>query len=73
MADLVGGGVKVNALPETAWAVANHRIADYSSLAEVIDRFINITSPVAAKHNMTLVAFGVAMPLAGSYTPLRCV
>lgn len=25
--DLIGGGVKVNALPETAWAVVNHRIA----------------------------------------------
>ena len=25
--DLVGGGVKTNALPESAWAVVNHRIA----------------------------------------------
>ena len=25
--DLIGGGVKSNALPETAWAVVNHRIA----------------------------------------------
>ena len=25
--DLIGGGVKVNALPETAYAVVNHRIA----------------------------------------------
>lgn len=25
--DLVGGGVKTNALPETAWAIVNHRIA----------------------------------------------
>jgi Gly-Xaa carboxypeptidase len=27
--DLVNGGVKVNALPEHVWAVANHRIADW--------------------------------------------
>lgn len=27
--DLVGGGVKVNALPESAWAVVDHRIADH--------------------------------------------
>jgi Gly-Xaa carboxypeptidase len=27
--DLIGGGVKVNALPEHVWAVANHRIADW--------------------------------------------
>jgi len=25
--DLVGGGVKTNALPENAWAVVNHRIS----------------------------------------------
>ncbi len=25
--DLIGGGVKVNALPERAWAVINHRIS----------------------------------------------
>jgi Gly-Xaa carboxypeptidase len=25
--DLIGGGVKSNALPEQAWAVVNHRIA----------------------------------------------
>lgn len=25
--DLIGGGVKTNALPESAWAVVNHRIA----------------------------------------------
>ena len=25
--DLIGGGVKVNALPDQAWAVINHRIA----------------------------------------------
>lgn len=24
--DLIGGGVKVNALPEQAWAVINHRV-----------------------------------------------
>jgi len=25
--DLIGGGVKTNALPENAWAVVNHRIS----------------------------------------------
>ena len=29
--DLVSGGVKVNALPEHVYAVANHRIADWRS------------------------------------------
>jgi Gly-Xaa carboxypeptidase len=50
--------VKVNALPEAVWAVANHRIVDHSSPAELINRFTGITLPVAAKHNMTLEAFG---------------
>ncbi|KAG6374707.1 hypothetical protein JVT61DRAFT_4077 [Boletus reticuloceps] len=56
--DLVGGGVKVNALPEAVWAIANYRIVDHSSPAELTDRFIDTTLPVAAKHNMTLEAFG---------------
>ncbi|KAG9309489.1 hypothetical protein JVU11DRAFT_10460 [Chiua virens] len=61
--DLVGGGVKVNALPEAVWAVANHRIADHSSLNKLIDRFIDVTLPVAAKHNMSLEAFGKTVRL----------
>ncbi|KIJ65156.1 hypothetical protein HYDPIDRAFT_39784 [Hydnomerulius pinastri MD-312] len=56
--DLVGGGVKVNALPEAVWAIANHRIADHSSSAELMDRFTTVTAPIAVKHNMTLDAFG---------------
>ncbi|KAF8141978.1 hypothetical protein EV363DRAFT_1425979 [Boletus edulis] len=63
--DLIGGGVKVNALPEAVWAVANYRIADYSSPAELMDRLIDIILPVAAKHNMTLEAFGKTMGLKG--------
>jgi Gly-Xaa carboxypeptidase len=34
--DLVHGGVKVNALPEQAWAVVNHRISTQRS---VINRY----------------------------------
>ncbi|KAF8449397.1 hypothetical protein L210DRAFT_3524770 [Boletus edulis BED1] len=63
--DLVGGGVKVNALPEAVWAVANYRIVDHSSPAELMDRLIDIILPVAAKHNMTLEAFGQTMGLQG--------
>lgn len=58
MVDLIGGGVKVNALPEAVWAVANHRVADHSSLAELMGRFTDITLPVAEKYNMSLEAFG---------------
>jgi len=56
--DLISGGVKVNALPEAVWAVANHRVAEYSSIPELTSRFISITLPVAEKYNMSLDAFG---------------
>ncbi|KAH7913034.1 hypothetical protein BJ138DRAFT_1146880 [Hygrophoropsis aurantiaca] len=56
--DIISGGVKVNALPEAVFAIANHRIADHSSPSELMDRFSGIVAPVAAKHNMSLNAFG---------------
>ena len=56
--DLVGGGVKVNALPEAVWAVANYRVADHSSPAQLMADFTRIVLPIAARHNMTLEAFG---------------
>ena len=56
----------MNALPESVWAVANHRIADHSSVGELVDRFTSITLPVAVKHNMTLEAFGRTMGSQGA-------
>ena len=56
----------MNALPESVWAVANHRIADHSSVGELVDRFTRITLPVAVKHNMTLEAFGRTMGSQGA-------
>ncbi|KAG2125028.1 hypothetical protein DEU56DRAFT_825962 [Suillus clintonianus] len=56
--DIIYGGVKINALPEAVYAIANHRIADHSSVSELQDRFASIVAPVAAKHNMSLNAFG---------------
>ncbi|EGN95017.1 hypothetical protein SERLA73DRAFT_61542 [Serpula lacrymans var. lacrymans S7.3] len=56
--DLIGGGVKVNALPEAVWTIANHRIADYSSVSALQERFASIVNPIAAKYNMSLDAFG---------------
>ncbi|KAI0035355.1 carboxypeptidase S [Vararia minispora EC-137] len=61
--DLIHGGVKVNALPEHVWTVANHRIADWSNPAEVRSRYIDVLSPVATELNLTLHAFGLpALP-----------
>lgn len=56
--DIIYGGVKINALPEAVYAITNHRIADHSSVSELQDRFASIVAPVAAKHNMSLDAFG---------------
>ncbi|KAI0032673.1 carboxypeptidase S [Vararia minispora EC-137] len=57
--DLVGGGVKVNALPEYTWAVADHRIADWSSVAELQQRYIDVLTPVTSALNLTFDPFGL--------------
>ncbi|KZT27873.1 Zn-dependent exopeptidase [Neolentinus lepideus HHB14362 ss-1] len=59
-ADLVNGGVKVNALPETVEAVVNHRIAEHSSVRELQDYFTTLLSPLAASYNLSVNAFGRA-------------
>jgi Gly-Xaa carboxypeptidase len=56
--DLVGGGVKSNALPENAWAVLNHRIGTSSSVKEVMEHDTNILKPLAHRFNLSLTAFG---------------
>jgi Gly-Xaa carboxypeptidase len=56
--DLTGGGHKVNALPETAWAVINHRIGIDSSTAELKERTVRLISEKARELNLTLTAFG---------------
>ncbi|EPQ56640.1 carboxypeptidase S [Gloeophyllum trabeum ATCC 11539] len=56
--DVIEGGVKVNALPEQAHVIVNHRIADYSSVKEVQDRFSGVIKPVVEKFNLSLDAFG---------------
>ncbi|KAI6148311.1 hypothetical protein BKA82DRAFT_992035 [Pisolithus tinctorius] len=56
--DIVQGGVKVNALPEQAWAVVNHRISTESSIAAIEARDTDLLSPLASKFNLTYTAFG---------------
>ncbi|KAI0272776.1 carboxypeptidase S [Gloeopeniophorella convolvens] len=56
--DLIRGGVKVNALPEEAWAVVNHRIATQSSVAAVQDRNADILKSLAEEFNLNFTAFG---------------
>ncbi|THH27465.1 hypothetical protein EUX98_g6722 [Antrodiella citrinella] len=64
--DLVSGGVKVNALPESVSAVVNHRIAEHSSLLELQERITAVLAPFAAKYNLTLTAFNTPITSASS-------
>ncbi|THH14625.1 hypothetical protein EW146_g5732 [Bondarzewia mesenterica] len=56
--DLVWGGVKVNALPESATAVVNHRIAEYSSVGELQKHLTDLITPLAVSFNLSVKAFG---------------
>lgn len=56
--DIVQGGVKVNALPEQAWAVVNHRISTESSITQTKARDIDLLKPLASKFNLAYTAFG---------------
>ncbi|KAH8093807.1 carboxypeptidase S [Cristinia sonorae] len=56
--DLIQGGVKTNALPESAWAVVNHRIATDSSVAAVQDRDTEVVLSLAQEFNLSVTAFG---------------
>ncbi|KAK7686392.1 hypothetical protein QCA50_010616 [Cerrena zonata] len=56
--DLISGGVKTNALPESAWAIVNHRIATDSSLTETKEHDIHTLKTLAAKFNLSYSAFG---------------
>ncbi|KAJ3105445.1 hypothetical protein HDU97_008061 [Phlyctochytrium planicorne] len=62
--DIVSGGHKVNALPEIATAIVNHRIAFDSNPAALEARVIKILSPIAALHNLnfTLISYDASAP-----------
>lgn len=40
--DIIGGGVKANALPEQAWAVVNHRIATERYALSIADAIASL-------------------------------
>lgn len=55
--DVISGGIKVNALPERATAVVNHRINIGETTRVVKHRLTALAGAVAKKHNLTLHAF----------------
>lgn len=55
--DVIGGGVKVNALPERVSAIVNHRINIGESPADVFAKIAHHAKSIAKKHDLTLNAF----------------
>ncbi|KAK5652242.1 hypothetical protein OQA88_10739 [Cercophora sp. LCS_1] len=56
-ADVISGGVKVNALPERVSVTVNHRINIGETSQVVRDRLTNLGGSIAKKYNLTLHAF----------------
>jgi Gly-Xaa carboxypeptidase len=54
-----------NALPETAYAIVNHRIAVEDSVKVLKEHYIRILSPLAKKWNFKLAAFGKDIKTSG--------
>ncbi|KAL0961081.1 hypothetical protein HGRIS_006064 [Hohenbuehelia grisea] len=55
---VIRGGIKFNALPTEALATIDHRIADWSSMADLKSHYISLISPLASKLGLTFDAFG---------------
>lgn len=56
--DIISGGVKINALPEKATAVINHRINAEQSVEDVRQHLRAIIKPVVHKLGLTVDAWG---------------
>ncbi|KAJ3990126.1 hypothetical protein F5890DRAFT_1399401 [Lentinula detonsa] len=65
--DMVFGGVKANALPESAYAIVNHRINTLSSVNETAAHDTQTITGIARAFNLTLRAFGEDVIPASAY------
>ena len=76
--DVINGGVKVNALPESVTTMVNYRVAPHDSLEIVKHNIETYLSPIAHKHNISIITFSTqntntaaevnSYPLAGTLT-----
>ncbi|KAH6660763.1 carboxypeptidase S [Truncatella angustata] len=55
--DIIGGGVKANALPERTTALINHRVNIGERVDDVKEHLTKLASQVTKKYNLTLHAF----------------
>ncbi|KAF9070931.1 carboxypeptidase S [Rhodocollybia butyracea] len=65
--DIISGGVKANALPESASAILNHRINTESSIKETTTRDGHTIADLVYSFNLTLNAFGEDLIPASAY------
>lgn len=65
--DLISGGVKVNALPEEATAVINHRISADGSVHEVRSHILEVIRPLADQYGFIIKAWGQSNEDEGAY------
>lgn len=56
----IGGGLKINAIPEAASAMVNLRLDVEASVAQVKEHYESLISPIAEKHGMAFEGFGSA-------------
>ncbi|EPQ28753.1 uncharacterized protein PFL1_03556 [Pseudozyma flocculosa PF-1] len=64
-ADVIHGGVKLNALPESASAFLDHRIASSSGIDKLHKHYIKTLTPLAREHGLSFEAFGNAVNVTG--------
>ena len=62
--DLIKGGIKVNALPEEAEAIVNHRLEPGTSVEALQEQFTALIKPIADSLELNLKAFGKDIDLA---------
>lgn len=55
--DYIGGGQKINAMPEVITLGVNYRVAMQDSIGEVMKNVVEYTSPVAKAYGVEVVAF----------------
>lgn len=60
------GGVKINALPEEAYAVVNHRISTDSSVGALKDTITSLFTSFTADRKLSLNAFGKDVHISSS-------
>jgi Gly-Xaa carboxypeptidase len=71
--DLIGGGVKINALPEEASTVINHRINVEESVQDVRDHLVKLVESIASRYSCKVAEWGQVQSSTAGSTIKGCV